>query len=298
MKIAIIGGGAIGLLYSYYLNQFHHVVLYVRNHSQIESISSKGLQLKNKDGWHKTTIDVKPISEWGNSGEDLSIICVKQYHLPELFQKEISVSHPLLFLQNGMGHLKWIDKLQLENVLVGTVEHGALRENEYRVVHTGEGLTKIASYKGELTGLVTSLTKPYNQLFPFKMEADYIEMLQRKLIVNAVINPLTAVLKVPNGALLENPYFFQMFQVLFTEVSDILRLKDPDEYFEHVMGVCKKTGKNRSSMLKDLEEGRPTEIDAIVGFLLEEVPENKKQAPLLNTLFHFIKGSELEKGEK
>lgn len=298
MKIAIIGGGAIGLLYSYYLNQFHHVVLYVRNRSQIESISSKGLQLKNKDGLHTTTLDIKHISEWGNGEEDLSIICVKQYHLPELFQKEISTAHPLLFLQNGMGHLKWIDKLQLENALVGTVEHGALRENENSVVHTGEGLTKIASYKGELTKLVTSLTKPCEQFFPFKIEVDYVEMLQRKLIVNAVINPLTAMLKVPNGALLENPYFFQMFQVLFTEVSEILTLKDTEEYFEHVRQVCQKTGKNRSSMLKDLEEGRPTEIDAIVGFLLEEALENKKQAPLLNTLFHFIKGSELEKGEK
>ena len=49
----------------------------------------------------------------------------------------------ILFLQNGMGHLKYLDKLKGE-VYVGTVEHGAMRIKSNYVLHTGIGSTRIA----------------------------------------------------------------------------------------------------------------------------------------------------------
>lgn len=255
--------------------------------------------MEDSTGLHMTKLDVKPISEWGHGTEELSIICVKQYHLRELF-REISIqhNHPILFLQNGMGHLKWIADLQLHSVLVGTVEHGAFRKNEHTVIHTGRGITKLACYHGSNDEFIRSLIEPFDQVFPFQIEKDYKEMLQKKLVVNSIINPLTAILKVRNGVLLENQYYFQMFEALFSEISGILRLENGEAYYHHVVSVCKNTNKNRSSMLRDLEEGRPTEVDAILGYLLEEAKKINVQAPLLNTLYHFIKGSELEKGEE
>lgn len=299
MKIAIIGGGSIGLLYSYYLNQFHEVILYVRSQTQLEELSSKGIQMEDCNGHHMTKLDVKPISEWGHGKEELSIICVKQYHLRELFRNtSIQRNHPILFLQNGMGHLKWIDELHLRSVLVGTVEHGAFRKNERTVIHTGRGITKLACYHGVSEEFLATLIEPFHQVFPFQIEKDYKEMLQKKLVVNSIINPLTAILNVQNGVLLENQYYFQMFEALFSEISGILRLENGEAYYHHVVQVCKNTSNNRSSMLRDLEEGRPTEVDAILGYLLDKAKKTNVQAPLLNTLYHFIKGSELEKGGK
>ena len=52
----------------------------------------------------------------------------------------------ILFLQNGMGHLKYLDKLKGE-VYVGTVEHGAIRLKANTVLHTGIGSTNISSFR-------------------------------------------------------------------------------------------------------------------------------------------------------
>lgn len=297
MKIAIIGGGAIGLLFSHYLSQKHEIILYVRNENQRNIINSSGITVQNKNHLSKTKVRVELVAEWGLNGEELSIICVKQYQLQQLLETaNISRDHSLLFLQNGMGHLKWIDHYGLENVLVGSVEHGVYRKKENSVVHTGDGCTKIAHYKGDVNGISLELSKQFHDTFPFVIEDDFQEMLQKKLVVNAIINPLTSILKVQNGVLLENSYYFQVFNELFTEIKGILNIQEEQLYYENVIEVCRKTGKNRSSMLKDIEEHRPTEVDAILGYLIEEAEKKGVQAPLINTLFRLIKGSEIKGG--
>ncbi|MFP3340851.1 2-dehydropantoate 2-reductase N-terminal domain-containing protein, partial [Micrococcus sp. SIMBA_131] len=53
----------------------------------------------------------------------------------------------ILFIQNGMGHLSFI-KLLHHNVLVGVVEHGALKIDERTVEHTGDGIIRMSAYSG------------------------------------------------------------------------------------------------------------------------------------------------------
>lgn len=292
MKIGIVGGGSIGLLFAFYLNQYHEVILYVRSQVQKKQLEEEGLILTKHGDTYRTVVRVEPVSEWGKEKLDLSVICVKQYHLDRLL-KDCPKSHPLLFIQNGMGHLKWLAELESELILVASIEHGSYRDSENCVSHTGEGITRVAIYKGEGGEFTRRLIAPFADIFPFVMEDDYREMLLRKLIVNAIINPLTAILKVPNGMLLENPFYFKIMNQLFAEIKEILQLDRAEEYFENVLNVCKKTKNNRSSMLKDLDERRPTEVDAILGFLIEEARKINNEAPLVHTFYNCIKGSEL-----
>ncbi|TKC18562.1 2-dehydropantoate 2-reductase [Robertmurraya kyonggiensis] len=299
MKIAVIGGGSIGLLFSYCLHKHHEVTLYVRNPLQRERIASEGVVLQSKQKTRKADVQVRLISEWGNQDEELSIICVKQYQLEGLLRNaSLPTNHPYLFLQNGMAHLKWVDRFNLTVVMVGTVEHGAYRVNENTVAHTGVGRTNIAFYKGKNDELIHSFVKPMSETFPVQIEDDYKLMLQKKLVVNALINPLTAVLKVNNGRLLENVHYFHIFNELFNEIKEILELEEEQVYYENTLNVCRNTSQNRSSMLKDIEEGRQTEIDAILGYLIEEAEKRNSKAPLVTTLFHIIKGREIERGGK
>jgi 2-dehydropantoate 2-reductase len=48
-------------------------------------------------------------------------------------------------------------------------------------------------------------------------------------------------------------------------------------------------------MLKDIEAGRDTEVDAILGFLLEEAIDQEKKAPLVENFYYLIKGKEIKK---
>lgn len=297
MKVAIIGGGSIGLLFSYYINIHHDCILFVRNERQREILTEKGLTLIKEEQSYSTPICVKMIEEWEREEVDLSIICVKQYDLELLIPTLSKLNHPVLFVQNGMSHLYLLESLPNPHILIGSVEHGAYRLNEHTVIHTGVNKTLVSIYRGCHQGFLESFHQPFQDIFPFYYEENYLEMLQKKLVVNAVVNPLTALLKVKNGRLLENKQFEQIVRQLFEEISDILSLdRKKDSYFHNVIQVITKTGENQSSMLKDLAHGSQTEVDAILGYLLKEAEKAHKQVPLIYFLYSCVKGLEVEGG--
>lgn len=297
MKIGIIGGGSIGLLLAHYLMEHHEVHVFVRSKRQMDILLTEGLIFEKKKKLINEKINVSLFSSW-DAEEELTIIAVKQYQLSSIIEK-IKVSNKLangafVFLQNGMGHLKMLNELYNKTIIVGTVEHGANKIKDNHVLHTGEGQINLALYQGNnRTELAKLLAIPIEN-FPFMFQEDYYEMLLQKLIVNAVINPLTAVLNVNNGMLLENSHFYYLFKKYYEELSVILNINNKEKTFRHLEDICRSTSENRSSMLKDLDEHRPTEIEAILGFVLEEAREKQLKAPFSENYYHLIKGKEYE----
>jgi 2-dehydropantoate 2-reductase len=293
MKIGIIGAGSIGLLFAANLAKHFEVSLYTRTAGQATQINQNGiLVLKGSERSVVTLGNALPFSEWSGA-EELTIVTVKQYQLPAIIEtiNSFPPTGSLLFLQNGMGHLNMLQRLTTKNIFVGSVEHGALRENLHTVRHNGAGNTNVAVFNGDSTILKKFLTS-IPEDFPFSLQDNYYRMLLKKLIVNAVINPLTAILGVKNGCLVENTFYLQTVSTLFAEIASILKLDSNERYLELVIEVCHKTAENRSSMLKDIEAGRLTEVDAILGYLLQEAKERQMPAPIITSLYYLIKGKE------
>ena len=124
------------------------------------------------------------------------------------------------------------------------------------------------------------------------MEENYEKMLLKKLVVNAVINPLTAILRIKNGELIENPHYFKLVKSLFAEIQECLHLQKPEHYFKNIITVCEQTAQNKSSMLRDLEEKRPTEMEAILGYILEKAIEKEIHTPIIELFYQAVKGKE------
>jgi 2-dehydropantoate 2-reductase len=220
---------------------------------------------------------------------------VKQYQLADLISDiKAKAKGSILFLQNGFSHVKLLSDLETADVYVGSVEHGAVRENGFTLQHNGNGVTRTAIFKGE-PDLLRELSTIAPANFPFILELDYKEMLIKKLIVNCVINPLTAILKVKNGELIQNPFYFEIFTEMFEECAHVLDLPNREQYFQNLMTVCEKTADNHSSMYKDIENGRQTEIDAILGYLAELSRSKNIKAPLIHNYYQCIKGKEHER---
>ncbi|MEH7441062.1 2-dehydropantoate 2-reductase [Bacillus sp. JJ1122] len=295
MKIAIIGGGSLGLLFSSYLSVKHEVNLYTRTQQQADLINTHGLhRIKNDEKRTTHNIFAAPLHDWRGT-EDMAIIAVKQYQLPVIMPiLTAKTVGSLLFLQNGYGHIKLLKDLTVLPIFVGSVEHGAVRSNGNTVIHNGAGVTRAALYKGS-ENLLRELSASLDSDFPLILEDDYERMLIKKLVVNSVINPLTAILKVKNGELIRNHYYKEIFVKLFEECAQVLELHNKEDYFENLLSVCKKTAENHSSMYKDLENGRTTEIDAILGYLLEEAARKNIKAPLIHNYYDCIKGKEHER---
>ncbi|WP_042456154.1 2-dehydropantoate 2-reductase [Neobacillus dielmonensis] len=295
MKVGIIGAGSIGLLFASYLSKDFEVTLYTRTQEQAAEINQNGLWVKK--GCNQTCFppQAKTFDDWEGT-EQLTIITVKQYQLQPIIEKVRMFTGPLsnlLFLQNGMGHLEQLESIQGYNLFVGTVEHGAVRESMNTVCHNGEGVTNVAVFKGK-PDLLLEFTSAVSENFPVIFQENYKELLVNKLIVNAVINPLTAVLQVTNGKLITNPYYLKTAQELTSEVCFILNIVNGDEQLKRVLSICQNTANNQSSMLKDLEAGRKTEVEAILGYLQKEAVSKKKPAPILEALYWMIQGKELD----
>jgi 2-dehydropantoate 2-reductase len=95
-----------------------------------------------------------------------------------------------------------------------------------------------------------------------------------KMVANAAINPLTAILRVPNGALIESEDTIELMKAAALEAAAVaaalsihLPYLDP---VERVKQVAMLTATNFSSMYQDVLTKRQTEIDAINGKIIEQ----------------------------
>jgi 2-dehydropantoate 2-reductase len=124
-------------------------------------------------------------------------------------------------------------------------------------------------------------------------------LLWGKLVINAAINPLTALLHVPNGELLNRPTARSLMVSLAREAAAVaaaqgIRLPYPDPVAVAEQ-TARRTASNRSSMLQDVQRGAQTEIDAICGSIVEAGDQNDMPAPLNRTMWLLV--SALTPGE-
>ena len=90
-----------------------------------------------------------------------------------------------------------------------------------------------------------------------------------KLVINSAINPLTALLRIPNGELLSHPNARKVMASLARETAEVASAENVDLPFSNPVSaaedVARQTATNHSSMFQDVRRGAPTEIDAICG---------------------------------
>lgn len=124
------------------------------------------------------------------------------------------------------------------------------------------------------------------------------EVVWRKAVINAAINPLGALLDVPNGRLLELPDALIVQESVIKECVPVAAAKgialDAVEMMEATREVCRKTAANLCSMLQDLRAGRRTEIDSINGAFARFGREAGVAAPYNELLARLVRAKERE----
>ncbi|EUJ28425.1 2-dehydropantoate 2-reductase [Listeria cornellensis] len=290
-RVGIIGAGALGILYAGLLRA--EVTLYTRTKKQADMIEERsGIAVVVDNVESLVGVRATPIANADFTAMDFVIVTVKSYQLETVMEvlMKIPENTPLLFLQNGIGHLSQLLNLPHKTILIGTCEHGAGKMDATTVVWRGVGQTNWAIYRGKVNAMLrTAMTA--NPAFPFLEQADFEEMVYNKLLANAVINPLTAVLGVPNGALLHNEYWYEILVNLTGEVAYVLHCEDA---LEKVTAICAATSANYSSMATDVREKRRTEIASISGAVVALARKQGMVAPISETLYGLVKGLEGE----
>lgn len=286
MDVVIVGAGSVGLLLGSYLAESGiDVKMFVRREEQKKIIEQEGICRLNEDGtesvFHvEVTTDMEVLS-----GSQLLIIAVKYSHLHNFLERLIQqdVKAPLLFIQNGIGHLTAVKETDFPHIAFATVEHGALRIDNRTVSHNGVGALTIGAGFGDAEKF-DIMEKADSKKFPVIRHANAEHILMRKVMINCMINPLTAILNVKNGELLTNNFCYTLFKglheelmIAFPEMVSVLSL-------ESVEAVCRHTASNKSSMLSDRLAGRPMEIETIVTAVIRKAQATNKEMPLLEML--------------
>ncbi len=286
MKIVIVGGGSIGLLIgSFFSESGFNVTLLVRRIEQQELLKKSGICRIHIDGSQSihpvsviTSIDEAP-------GEAIWIVATKYQELEEVIHKieVIRGNCPLLFIQNGIGHLEIATRSLFTEIALATVEHGAKRLNDYTVQHNGIGMITIAHYKGE-AARINSLIRANSKHFPLVISKDVEQVMLRKVLLNCMINPLTTILQITNGELLSNPFANKLLMELYNELIEAFPYMKASLPFEAVENLCEKTAMNQSSMLSDRLNGRKMEIYTIVTAVIKKGTVEGVELPLLEML--------------
>lgn len=303
MRIVIVGGGAIGRLFGSFLGKGNNEVTLIDiDHEVIGAMQSEGIGFMAQGGDSADDITSVPVTAFSSgssvTGCDLVLLMVKSSATAAAIHSVahlISESTPLLCIQTGLGNIETIaEEIPKEHLLVGiTFMSGtALGGSKVRYGRSGK------TYIGEINGEITPRLQAINQVFvdcgiETQMVQRIIGRLWCKVIVFSALNPLTSILKVPNGCLLAEAESVDMMTKLLNEGRAVaeahgIDLVYPDLY-PLLRDVCENSSNNLSSMLQDILNERNTEIDAQNGALVKHADEKGVSVPTQRTMMQLIK---------
>jgi 2-dehydropantoate 2-reductase len=195
-----------------------------------------------------------------------------------------------LTLQNGLGnHETLIQSLGVSRVALGSTTTGATLLDPGVVKAGGEGI--ISLERNQALGPMEVALKSAG--FKIELVDDAGALIWGKLVVNAAINPLTALLRVKNGELLERPSARKLMGTLALETARVAQAENIQLPFEDPVkmaeDVARKTAANTSSMLQDVLRDAPTEIDAICGAVVRAAKKHGIETPVNRVCWDLVK---------
>src|SRR5829696_4339992 len=283
-NVLIVGTSALGSLFAARLTQAGHPVTMLGTWKEgIDAINRNGIHYLDSNG-EQYQFNIHATDDPREcAGSAYALVLVKAWQTERAaFQlKECLAQDGLaVTLQNGLGNRETlIRSLGPHRVALGVTTTGATLLGPGLVREGGEGIISMQRDPA-LRPLETALRSAN---FNVKIVDDAQSLIWGKLVINAAINPLTALLRVANGKLLELPSAHEMMKTLASETARVaeaenisLPFADPISAAEE---VARKTASNHSSMLQDVLRGAPTEVDAICGAVVNTAQNHQIATP-------------------
>jgi len=262
MRIAILGMGAIG----------HVVARALEGRADLVKVDRTNAPLRD-----------------GEAPVDAAVVTTKTpgtAWAAEIAAKILAPDGVALTIQNGLGNYETlVEHVGPERAAVGVIYVGAQFQNgELRATGPGKvelGRPSAAKSRATLDELAKLLREGGMDV---TVVDDAWPAVWRKVVTNAAVNPLTALIRRTNADLLADAPASRVADCLAREVARVatasgVRIGE-DEAVKQWRAMAALTGANRSSMLQDVEAGRLTEIDAISGAVAREGERRGVAAPL------------------
>ena len=305
MKICILGAGGMGSLYGAHLSTVpgNEVWLVDVFKAHVDKINSDGLcvECDGKDTYYKNVKAVTDSSEIGVC--DLVVIFVKGTATRAAIEANknlIGEETMALTVQNGLGNAEVIGSIiGYDNVACGTTEQGArmLEPGKILDMNKGKGKTVIGDVHGKVTPKIEKVGEALKAAgFETYVSEDVSGLIWDKLIVNVGINGCSAAMNLTNDENWTIPEANAIHVAAVNEAIAVARAKGVKLSYEdplaHVKEVCGFTVGNQCSMLLDVLNNRPTEIDLINGAVVREGKKVGVPTPVNEVIVNIVKVKE------
>ena len=291
MKIIILGAGAIGSVYGAKLSKFNDVTLVARQ-EHVDEINKNGLKITGlENGVYKLKAVTKIESiEKGT----LIILATKVYdsenairEIKDLVRKDTAI----LCLQNGLDSENIVKNIignrcivirSITNFAAAFLKPGTVKLNDcsYTAIEDSKVSKELADNfeKCGLNGRVSDNIR---------------KDIWKKLILNCVLNPLTAILRVENMEIASenlNP----LKKLIVDECLNVAKKEGIGFDFDFIDRINKgvKDNRNISSMQQDIIKGKKTEIDYLNGAVVELGRKYSIRCPVNEGLVIIVKSME------
>jgi 2-dehydropantoate 2-reductase len=285
VQVTIVGTGAMACLFGARLSTTAAVTVTGSWNAGVEAVRAGGIRVVEASGSRPYPVAAVL---WGEEAvpADLALILVKAWQTERVAGDLARLLKPggmALTLQNGLGNIEILDG----RARLGVTYMGATLIRPGHVQPGGAGTTWIAGADW-VVRLFQNAGLAAEPADMHRLDG----LLWGKLVVNCAINPVTAILGVRNGELLDRPDAMALMGLAAQECAEVARaqgieLPFPDP-FERVCEVARDTAANQSSMLQDVLRGARTECDAINGAVVRWGEKLGIPTPANEMLVHLV----------
>ena len=296
-RVGIIGAGAMGTLFGFHLASTCDVTMLDSNRATLEEIGKSGLSVNDAPA-RSVRIARSPRDLFGSTVIFLFVKAVDTLRALRPFAGELNPATPIVSLQNGVGNEDAI-KAALGGavpVVLGITTESSLTTSPGRVRSSEEGHTIIGS-----GGASPATSRSVAELLTESglrtaVVYDIRPHLWGKLIANAAINAVSALLDCNAGAIPLDPNASRLSEALAEEAAAVaaalninLPFANPWQYVTEVIAVG---ADSKSSMAFDLDSGHPSEIDHINGAVCAAGRRTNVETPYNDAMVRLVKAKE------
>lgn len=321
MKLAIIGAGAMGCQIGGLLQRAGHDVTFIARGPQFEALRTRGLTLTTtNDRWHGA---VRAVAHGRDAGtQDAILLTTKAYQLPDAVEHIAPMLGEETIIVPAVNGIPWwyfhrhggafdgreLRSLDPDGVLaksipldrvVGCVNYLAgtlIAPGEVHYVPELKRCLRIGEPDGAMTPRLQALGAALDDAGFAPVVSDAIRTsIWHKLWGNIAFNPISALTHGTIDQIAEGYRDIDLVSAVMNEarfIADKLGIELAQTTKSRVEAAAKMRG-HKTSMLQDMEAGRATEIEAIVGVVREIGKWLEVSTPYLNSLYSLVKLKEI-----
>jgi 2-dehydropantoate 2-reductase len=299
MKIAILGGGAMGGLWASRLDGANEVTVIDASEVVVDAIARDGLVLVTADG----SIVTRPRAvthPTASASVDLLFVFVKAHHTASAVASAMPLIGPattVVSLQNGWGNADVIGQaVPSDQLVIGVTYNSATVLGPGKIEQTGQGATYLGQPDGSTERGSVVATVLGEAGFEVVLSADVVTEIWRKLVLNTATLAVAALTTLRIVELSQRGAVLDLIDALAAETVDIATRMglqiDVDERIGAIHALLENAGMGKASMLQDVEARRKTEIEVINGAVLRAAESHGVDAPLNRAMVALVGGLE------